>query len=280
MKTILRSLWRRAIISLGYFLLIESGIRLIFQEQFVDALMKNERYRDAKRLNRYEGQCFSRHGQDGIIAEIFRRIGFQHKTFVEVGCGNGLENNTAYLLLKGWSGFWFDGGESEIAECKKHCGEYLKKGVLKVQGAMLTKENIGEIFRKAGVPLEFDLLSVDVDRNTYQLLEALRDYKPRVIVVEYNSSILPADEWIVEYDPAKVWNNTFYFGASLKSLEILGDRMGYSLVGCEILGADAFFVRKDLIGDHFCQPYTAENHYEPPRFYLVRRNGHRPSFIG
>ncbi len=244
------------------------------------ALLEKERYQDAKRLGRHEGQCFSRHGQDGIIAEIFRRIGVRQRTFVEIGCENGLENNTAYLLFTGWSGFWFDGSEAGILECKKHCAAYIQKDALQVHQAMLTKENIVEIFKKSGIPKEFDLLSLDVDRNTYHLLEALQEYRPRVMVVEYNSSILPGDEWIAEYDPDKVWNGTHYFGASLKSLEILAERMGYSLVGCDIVGVDAFFVRKDLAGDLFCQPYTAENHHEPPRFYLNRRNGHPPAFSG
>ena len=35
-------------------------------------------------------------------------------------------------------------------------------------------------------------------------------------------------------------------------------------MGCDLCGVNAFFVRNDLLGDHF--PYTAENHYEPFRF--------------
>jgi hypothetical protein len=44
---------------------------------------------------------------------------------------------------------------------------------------------------------------------------------------------------------------------------------GYSLVGCSILGTNAFFVRADLAGDPlFCSPFTSENHYEPARYFL------------
>ena len=50
--------------------------------------------------------------------------------------------------------------------------------------------------------------------------------------------------------------------------------MGYALVGCDIAGVNAFFVRRDLCGDRFCAPYTAENHYEPMRYYLHARVGH------
>lgn len=38
---------------------------------------------DPKSLNRHEHKAFSRHGEDGIVAEIFRRIGTTNRYFVE-----------------------------------------------------------------------------------------------------------------------------------------------------------------------------------------------------
>jgi hypothetical protein len=73
--------------------------------------------------------------------------------------------------------------------------------------------------------------------------------------------------WVVPYDP-KAWGwNTFGNGngASLKALEELGAKKGYNLVGCDLCGVNAFFVRNDLLKDRFAAPYTAENHYEPFR---------------
>ena len=70
------------------------------------------------------------------------------------------------------------------------------------------------------------------------------------------------------------------FGASLKAFEILGRQFGYSLVGCDILGINAFFVRDDLIDDHFASPFTAENHYDPPRYGLLYRWAHRSRLFG
>ena len=55
-------------------------------------------------------------------------------------------------------------------------------------------------------------------------------------------------------------------GASLKALEIMLGRRGYALVGCSVAGVNAFFVRQDLVGDRFADPFTAENHYNPWRF--------------
>ena len=97
--------------------------------------------------------------------------------------------------------------------------------------------------------------------------------------MEYNASI-PADvDWTVNYAPDRTWDGTHNFGASLKAFELLGRKLGYSLVGCEWVGANAFFVRDDLVADHFARPFTAANHYEPPRYSLVHRHGHPPAIL-
>jgi hypothetical protein len=74
----------------------------------------------------------------------------------------------------------------------------------------------------------------------------------------------------MEYNENHKWDGTDYFGASLKAFERLLGAKGYSLVGCNLLGCNAFFVRSDLVSDSlFSSPYTAENHYEPARYFLL-----------
>src|SRR5471032_2874053 len=71
-------------------------------------------------LMNFEEKHFSQNGEDGIIAEIFRRIGTTDKFFVEFGFGfNGdcLECNTAWLLEReGWSGLWMDGSATIVEQ--------------------------------------------------------------------------------------------------------------------------------------------------------------------
>jgi hypothetical protein len=131
------------------------------------------------------------------------------------------------------------------------------------------------LFEGLGVPRYFDLLSLDIDQNTFYIWEALHEFKPRVVVVEYNASIPPDIDWKVQYVAKGAWDGTHNFGASLKAFEKLGTQLGYSLVGCDFLGVNAFFVRDDLVADKFAGPFTAENHYEPPRFQCYsHRQGH------
>jgi hypothetical protein len=140
--------------------------------------------------------------------------------------------------------------------------------------SFITRENIASLFDGIGVPAEFDLLSIDIDQNTYYAWDGLSNYRPRVVVVEYNSSLPPDVDWKVRYDPGRTWDGTNNFGASLKAFELLGRDYGYSLVGCDFIGVNAFFVRDDLVGDSFAEPFTAANHYEPPRYHLLHRRCH------
>jgi len=198
-------------------------------------ILKEERYSDPKKLNHYEQRVFSQFGEDGIIAEIFRRIGPQSKTFLEIGVADGSENNSAFLLLQGWSGYWIEGDEAHVDRIHRNFKSPLSRGDLKVVQSFVTAENIKSTLQNLDVPDDIDLLSLDIDRNTYQLWVALSHLKSRVIVVEYNAGI-PADvNWKVDYHADRWWNGTSYYGASLKAYEGLGRSLGYSLVGCNLV---------------------------------------------
>ncbi len=243
----------------------------IESEALTRTILSQPRYRDPKRLSRFEAKIYSQGGEDGIIAEIFRRIGVTNKVYVEFGSGNGQENNTVFLLRSGWSGLWIEASADQVKSARKHFAREIQAGRLTVLNAFVTAENIEELFGRANVPAELDLLSIDIDRNDYWVWRKIQRYRPRVVVIEYNAMFPPGVEWVVEYDPKAWWDGSSHFGASLTSYERLGRQKGYGLVGCNLSGVSAFFVRQDLLRERFSRPYTAENHYEPIRYALQLR---------
>ena len=88
-----------------------------------------------------------------------------------------------------------------------------------------------------------DLLSLDIDSNDYHVWKAITVIQPRVVCIEYNAKFRPPVEWIMPRDDTYVWNGTDRMGASLSAMTKLGAEKGYALVGCDIIGANAFFVR-------------------------------------
>jgi len=91
-----------------------------------------------------------------------------HKSiFGGVCVGDGLENCTLYLLLKGWSGAWIDGSAACYEDIMKNLVALLARKTLRARHSFITAENIEQLFSELGVPQEFDLLSIDINRNDY-----------------------------------------------------------------------------------------------------------------
>lgn len=227
-------------------------------------------------LESYGYKVYSQNDEDGILEEIFDRIGVVHKTFVEFGAEQGLENNTHYLLHKGWSGLWMEGNQLSFQSLCNRFRPAIGSGQLKVHNAYVDRDNIDRILASHQMQGEIDLLSIDIDGNDFHVFKAISVVSPRVVVIEYNGKFPPGCEWVMAHHPSYQWNGSDRQGASLKSLEKLGTQKGYQLVGTNINGTNAFFVRQDLAKDRFALPATAENLYNPCRFSLVHGNGHHP----
>ena len=248
--------------------------RVLAQHQHREELLARSRYAEPGRLNRFEHQAFSQNGEDGILDEIFNRIGVTDRRFVEMAAGYGLENNTAYRLATGWRGAWFDGDPGNVERIRSVFHAELADGRVSIAGDFVTTDNVNALLARAGFAGAYDLLSLDVDMNTFWLWQAMADARPRVVCVEYNSAFPAGVDWSVAYRPDSRWNNDGYMGCSLKALELLGRKKGYALVGCDLTGTNAFFVDSTLVGDRFAAPFTSENHYEPCRYYLLSRAFH------
>ncbi len=240
-------------------------------------LHEHPRNGDSRRLLRYQFQVCSQNEEDGIIRDIFRRVGTTGRYFVGVGVGGGKENNTALLLSEGWKGTWIEDEEALLDTLERRRG--LCNGRLKWLIPSISRENAAAIFERLGVAREFVLLSIDVDQNTSYIWEGLRGYRPRVVVIEYNPAIPPDVHWKVAYDPERTLVEIYNYGASLNAYDKLGRELGDSLVGCEFTGNNAFLVRDDLVGDRLAAPFTSENYHEPARYVLVLRRGHAAEIL-
>jgi len=242
------------------------------------SLLEAERSTDPKLLTPYGYSAFSQNDEDGMIQELFKRIGTTNRFFFEFGCGNGLESNSTYLLFTGWSGVWLDGSSKKLHAAQKQFASYAKAGRIKIRHAFITAENIHDVIKELGILPEPDLLSIDIDGNDYWVWKALEleGIRPRVVIIEYNATFRPPHKVVQTYNPARLYRGDNYYGSSLKALEELGRAKGYALVGCSYSGINAFFVRTDLTGDSFSEPFTAEHHFRPPHWDAFVRGFNRP----
>jgi hypothetical protein len=242
-----------------------------------DELAK-ERYANPKRLLRYGTKVYSQCDEDGIIQEIFQRIGTRSRTFAEFGVQTGVECNTLKLLIENWRGMWIEADKNSADVINANLASYIEAGKLILKCDLVDAGNVNDLLSAAGITGEIDLISIDIDFNDYWVWEAIEVISPRVVVIEYNATWVPPLCVVVPYNPSRGWDGwTNYYGASLEALVRLGARKGYRLVGCSFSGVNAFFVREDLCGEKFLQPGSAEEHYEPPRYFCNPfPGGHAP----
>jgi hypothetical protein len=228
----------------------------------------------------YEHQTFSQNGEDGILREILRRMKKDRGWFVEIGSGDGLENNTRLLLKTGWEGVWIDGSEGCCSLAGKVNKKFIENGKLKIRNSLVTAENVNQLMTDLKVPQNIDVLSLDVDLNTYHVWEKLEETSPAVAIIEYNG-FFPADsDWVAEYDPSGWWDGGFNMGAALKPLDELSRKKGYRLIGCDLSGANAFFIREELAKVHFPDTQDVNKLFEPAQPFLLNNPEHRTDLSG
>ena len=81
-------------------------------------------------------------------------------------------------------------------------------------------------------------------------------------------------KWIMPYNPTNIWDGSDRQGASLESITNLANDKGYQLVGTNLLGINAFFVRKDLCLNKFAENSSASNLYNAFKFDIKFKTGH------
>ena len=228
--------------------LVDQRLVKAAQRDRYDALRRiSASVEDIRDLTAYEAKVFSQNGEDGIIAEIFRRIGATNRFFVEIGV-ESLEGNCLVLAdLFGWSGLFIDGNAASVEAVRKR---YRGRPGVHATAALVTAENIERLLEEASVPQDVDLISIDVDGNDYWLWKALNRWKPRVVIIEYNSAVAEPRAAVQPYDANFVWDGVTLGGASLGALRELAARKGYRFVYAEAAGVNVFFVREEY-GEYF-----------------------------
>ena len=247
----------------------------------IERLLDKIRSSNPNRLELFGYKCYSQHEEDGIIDEVFRRVRVDiPRTFIEFGVGNGLENNTLYLLKQGWSGLWIECGEKNLHDIRHNFAACLNSEQLKLYSQKVTTENINKLLATYGND-RVGLLSIDIDGNDYHVWGVIDCIRPSLVVIEYNAKFPPPKRWTISYDENHSWDYTDYQGASLQLMCDLARRKGYILVCCNLNGTNAFFLRKDLLNEEFPLADQIHDLYHPPRYYLtagyMRKSGHTPS---
>lgn len=131
---------------------------------------------------------YSQNGEEGIISECFKRMDIVNPVMCEFGAHNGKYcSNTRYFVDK-------MNGSCIMIEANHNLYIDLYEGSrgkrITAMNKSVSPANINELLLEL-LPNDFDLLSIDTDGdNDYDCFAALK-FRPKIIIVEINSSFGP-----------------------------------------------------------------------------------------
>lgn len=190
-------------------------------------------------LSEYKRDVYSQTGEDGIIEKILEIIPERDKWCVEFGAldGRHLSNTRNLIEDKEYSAVMIESDEEKFRRLQ---GEFCDTDAVITINRFVgftESDNLDQILGRTPIPVDFDLLSIDIDGNDYHVWKATEKYRPKVVVVEFNPTIPTCVRFVQPAHPSVAQ------GASLLSLVELAKGKGYELVS--VLPHNAFFVRQE-----------------------------------
>lgn len=234
----------------------------------VGALAAKQVAGTAASANEAEFRAFSQFGEDGVIEYLIRRGDIFPETFVEIGVEDYGEANTRFLVEhRQWRGAIVDLNPNLARDLSRTQLDW--RAQVRATSTFVTRENARQIVEPLLDGSDLGILSIDIDGVDYWVLKELIEFRPALVIVEYNSLFGPLATVTVPYaqdfDRRDPRFHNIYYGASLGAFaHLLVEANDYALVACTEAGNNAFFVRADRLGR--VPAKTLEEAFRPRRF--------------
>jgi hypothetical protein len=229
---------------------------------------------DPKLPYTWEFKGFSQNSEDGLIEFLASKIIKPNKYFVEIGASNGLENNSSFLAIaKGYSGIMIDGDK----KCHLMCKEIMNKHAIGVDclNLFVDKETVNHLKEKM-LYKNPDIFSLDIDGNDYYLAQTILEsgIRPKIFIVEYNSSFGPEKSITIKYDKnfvlPKSHDSLLYFGVSYNGWKTFFQKHNYKYVCVDSNGVNAFFIDENEFDKNFTENLVPNSFKE--NFWNLRKH--------
>lgn len=217
----------------------------------------------------------SQNGEDGISDYLVRQLKVRNRFFVEIGASDGTENNTSWFAVAHrWQGVMVEGDSEKAAY-----GAFIMGGLnigVRVLNCFVHRENLDVLCRELA-EMEPDFFSLDIDGIDYHVAVGLlrRGFRPKVVVVEYNSCFGPDQSVTIPYVPEFNYRNAhssqIYYGVSVSAWRKLWEGAGYRFVTVDSNGVNAFFIRADCVEEGLCDHWQGRQFQE--NFYQYACHG-------
>ena len=194
-----------------------------------------------KRLLRsHRDRHYSQSGEDGILEFILSKIQNRDSWCVEFGAldGKHLSNTYHFITNVSYKGVMIEGDPTRYSQLEKNMANEGLDVICINQFVGIDGENkLDAILAKTPTPINFDLLSIDIDGDDYYVWEQFSNFRPKVVIIEINFRDKPGVRKINISDSPYIWGET---GTSIDSMTELAEKKGYSLIAQ--VGSNAVYV--------------------------------------
>lgn len=194
----------------------------------------------------WEFSGFSQNGEDGILDVLRSQLSSVNRYFIEIGTSDGIENNSAWLVVaEKYNGIMIEGNPVLVERARRMIEGY-SIGV-ECKSLFITLKSVKELKQMAHHN-DPDIFSLDIDGNDYYIAQAILDggIRPKIFVVEYNSVYGPDQSMTIKYQDdfafTKAHATQLYYGVSIAGWRKLFESRGYRFVTVDRSGVNAFFV--------------------------------------
>jgi len=192
-----------------------------------------------KFYNVYQKNIHSQNGEDGIVEELLKRLNIESGYVCEFGAWDGIHLSNTFNLVqnKNFNAVFIEGDENRYNDLLNTVEKF--PNIIPIKAYVDhndTSNSLDNLLKKTIIPNDFDILSIDIDSYDYQVWQSLKVYKPKIVIIEINSSTkVNNSEWI--HTPGK------YDGTGFKPTYDLGIEKGYKFI---LHTGNMFFIRSDL----------------------------------
>ena len=178
-------------------------------------------------------KSFAQNNEDKIVINLFFKKNIKNGVFIEFGAWDGVHLSNCKLLADhDWSGFFIEGNSLRFEDCKKN---YKDNNKIKVLNKFIDEKfTLNDLIKENNID-KIDVLSIDIDGKDLTELKRLTLVKPKVIIIEYNSTI-PFD---VECE-----DNIGGNGSSYLSINNHLSKNNYELINFTV--CNLIFIEKDF----------------------------------
>lgn len=205
-----------------------------------------------KSFTNYAKNITSQGGEDGIISETFKRLEIKRGWCVEFGAwdGKNLSNTWDLWHNQNWKAILIEGDDEKASALIEQSKNFGNMTAIHAFVASSGKNSLDSLLEKTDIPRKFELLSIDVDGDDFQIWQFFTNFHPIVVVIEYNATF-PAHMRFV--DTARSHTG---FGSSAQSLIELAEKKGYRLYFAN--QANLFFIRNDQYNTLKIDPFEID----------------------